>query len=155
MESALNLAENVNRIQVSAAAIIREGEGGLELLSARRTGRPVELAGGWEFPGGKWDPGEDGLMALHREIYEEVGVIGLNVLHWLQGDLANGAWSMGDAYALHVYVCTLPAGVEPKLREQHDALAWLPLADAEQVPWLEVDLPPLRALVSWLGGGAE
>ena len=155
MESALNLAENADRIQVSAAAIIREGESGLALLSARRSGRPVELAGGWEFPGGKWDPGEDGLMALHRAIYEELEVIGLNVLHRLRGDLENGAWSMGELYALHVYVCTLPAGAEPRLREQHDAMAWLPLADAEQVPWLEVDLPPLRALVAWLGERGE
>lgn len=149
MPSAPNL-----RVSVSAAAVIREGNAGIELLSARRT-EPAALAGGWEFPGGKWDSGEDGLMALHREIREELGILGLNVLTRLAGDLPDGAWAMGEGYALHVYVCTLPAGAEPRLREQHDVMAWLPLADAEQVPWLEVDLPPLRALVAWLGERGE
>lgn len=94
-------------------------------------------------------------MALHREIKEELGISGLIVLRRLEGDLANGAWSMGERYALHVYVCELPPAAEPRLLEQHDALAWLRLDAAEEVAWLPVDLPPLRALVAWLGDGAE
>ena len=43
------------------------------LLAARRT-EPPALAGGWEFPGGKVEPGEEAGGALHREIREELGV---------------------------------------------------------------------------------
>lgn len=135
-------------IQVSAAIIIR-GEGdNLELLSARRS--PSEaFGGGWEFPGGKWDPGEDGLTAMHRELIEELNVT-LDVIHHLEGPLDNRAWPMGDTYALHVWICRQNSEVEIKLEEQHDDSRWLTLDNAEAVGWLEVDLPPLRAAVEWL-----
>ena len=139
------------RQPVSAAAILRINEGQVELLSARRT-EPAHLAGGWEFPGGKWDPGEDGLSALHRELFEELGVLGLNVLIQVKGPLPDGAWPMGEDYALHVYACTLPAGQEPYLREQHDALEWVPITDPLRVDWLAVDVPAVLAVAAWLSG---
>lgn len=136
------------RQDVSAAAIVRMGESGFEIFSARRT-EPAHLIG-WEFPGGKWDPGEDGLLALHREISEELGVFGLNVLAKLPGNLPDGAWAMGTDYAMHVYVCTLPVGTKVVLQAQHDLCQWVPLADPYQVDWLEVDRPVVDALASWL-----
>lgn len=42
------------------------------LVTRRQPG--VHLAGLWEFPGGKIDPGERHEMALRREIREELGV---------------------------------------------------------------------------------
>lgn len=135
-------------IPVSAAAIIRRGQIEIELLSARRT-EPANLAGGWEFPGGKWDAGEDAVGALRREIMEELGV-DLELITDLPGPLGDGAWPMADRYALYVFICRIPAGQRPELREQHDALRWLPISNPEQVAWLPQDLPPLRALVDWL-----
>jgi 8-oxo-dGTP diphosphatase len=151
MESAPNLVESsgFERINVSAAAIIRSGPAGFQLLSARRT-EPPELAGGWEFPGGKWDPGEDAIAALVRELHEELGVAGVEVVRQVVGDLPTGAWTMGERYALHVFICRIPDGIEPQLLEQHDALLWLDLDEVESVAWLPVDLPPLRAAVAWL-----
>lgn len=54
---------------VVAAVIIADG---LVLLSQRKSG--THLAGAWEFPGGKVEPGEDPREALARELREELGV---------------------------------------------------------------------------------
>lgn len=54
---------------VVAAVLI---EGGKVLLSRRKEG--THLAGLWEFPGGKVEPGEDPRVALRRELAEELGV---------------------------------------------------------------------------------
>ena len=53
------------------AGVIRDPRG--RILLARRTeGR--DLAGLWEFPGGKVDPGESPERALQRELHEELGI---------------------------------------------------------------------------------
>jgi 8-oxo-dGTP diphosphatase len=46
--------------------------GGRVLLTQRRSG--THLAGAWELPGGKVEPGEDPRDALKRELCEEIGV---------------------------------------------------------------------------------
>jgi 8-oxo-dGTP diphosphatase len=56
-------------ITVVAAVIERDGH----FLVTRRL-QGVHLAGMWEFPGGKVDPGESHVDALAREIAEELGV---------------------------------------------------------------------------------
>ena len=53
------------------AAAITDARG--RVLLARRTeGR--DLAGLWEFPGGKREPGESPEQALVRELQEELGI---------------------------------------------------------------------------------
>ena len=53
------------------AGVIRDKSG--RVLLARRTeGR--DLAGLWEFPGGKREPGETPEGALARELHEELGI---------------------------------------------------------------------------------
>lgn len=42
------------------------------LLAQRPAGK--HLAGGWEFPGGKLEPGEDRVAGLARELHEELGI---------------------------------------------------------------------------------
>jgi len=42
------------------------------LIAQRPVGK--HLAGGWEFPGGKLDPGEDRKTGLRRELLEEIGI---------------------------------------------------------------------------------
>lgn len=54
---------------VSAAVLI---EGGRVLLTQRKP--DAHLAGAWEFPGGKVEPGEDPKAALERELREELGI---------------------------------------------------------------------------------
>ncbi len=54
-----------------AACVLLDGEGRL-LIAKRPVGRP--LAGLWEFPGGKVEPGESPEHALIRELAEELGI---------------------------------------------------------------------------------
>lgn len=56
-------------ILVAAAVLV---EGGRVLLTQRKRG--THLAGLWEFPGGKVEPGEDPRDALVRELREEIGI---------------------------------------------------------------------------------
>ena len=56
------------QIVVAGALIV-----GAKLLVAQR-GRPPELAGRWELPGGKVGPGETDHAALARELAEELGI---------------------------------------------------------------------------------
>ena len=45
---------------------------GRVLIAQRPAGK--HMAGGWEFPGGKREPGEELLAALQRELREELGI---------------------------------------------------------------------------------
>ncbi len=56
-------------VLVSAAVLIERDR---VLLTQRKPGG--HLAGAWEFPGGKVEPGEDPRAALRRELAEEVGI---------------------------------------------------------------------------------
>ncbi len=69
---------------VVAAAIVRAGA----VLAARRT-RPAALAGRWELPGGRVEPGESDPAALRRECREELGAE-VVVRHRLGPDLPLG-----------------------------------------------------------------
>jgi mutator protein MutT len=57
-------------IHVVAAAVLDDA--GRVLIAQRPTGK--HLAGGWEFPGGKLDPGEPRRAGLARELLEEIGI---------------------------------------------------------------------------------
>jgi mutator protein MutT len=57
-------------IHVVAAAVIDTTH--RVLIAQRPAGK--HLAGGWEFPGGKLEPGEERLVGLARELREELGI---------------------------------------------------------------------------------
>ncbi|HSE72652.1 MAG TPA: NUDIX domain-containing protein [Nocardioidaceae bacterium] len=120
-------------VLVMGAAIIRDGR----VLVARRT-TPAELAGGWEFPGGKVEPGEDVEAAVVREIHEELGCE-VTVTGHLDGEV-----TIRDGYVLRVALATLDSG-EP-VPHEHDAVRWLGPEDLDDVTWLAPDLPFLAEL---------
>ena len=120
-------------VLVVAAAIVRDGQ----VLAARRS-RPPDLAGGWEFPGGKVEAGEDGPTALAREIREELGV------RVRVGDRLAGATD--GRIRLDLHVAGLDSG-DPAAQDDHDALRWLTAGRLDEVDWLPIDrelLPAVR-----------
>ncbi|MFC4333824.1 (deoxy)nucleoside triphosphate pyrophosphohydrolase [Salininema proteolyticum] len=124
-----------SRTVVVAAAIIADGR----VLAAQRS-EPPALRGGWEFPGGKVDPGETEPEALVRECREELGVE-ISVGPRLGPDLH----SADGRFLVRVYECVLDSGTPQAL--EHLALRWLEAGDVDSVDWLPanrraVDLLP-------------
>ncbi|WP_149203294.1 (deoxy)nucleoside triphosphate pyrophosphohydrolase [Actinotalea subterranea] len=127
---------------VVAAALVDALDAPSSLLAARRR-RPTNLAGRWEFPGGKVDPGETVVDALHREIREELGV--RIVLGREIEPPAGGSWPISARYRLRLWAATISDGVPEPLVE-HDELRWLAPQDWLSVPWLDADVPIVEEL---------
>lgn len=123
----------MSRTPVVGAAILRDGR----LLTCRRT-RPPDVAGRWELPGGKVEPGESATTALAREVAEELG-IEIEVGGWL-----DGAAPIRGGHELTVAVCTVRAWTPYPL--EHDRLRWLRAGELDDVDWLEPDRPFLAQL---------
>jgi len=65
-------AEAVLKPTIRVAAAVLHDSQGRVLVCQRPAGKT--LAGLWEFPGGKLEPGEAAEAALRRELYEELGI---------------------------------------------------------------------------------
>ncbi|WP_425955503.1 (deoxy)nucleoside triphosphate pyrophosphohydrolase [Xylanimonas sp. McL0601] len=131
---------------VVAAVIVDDVDAPSELLAARRS-RPVELAGRWEFPGGKVDAGETPVEALHRELREELGVV-VDLGAELTGP-DDGAWIITERHVMRLWFARVTGGVPAPLVE-HDYLRWLDAASLYSVDWLDGDVRIVAALDSML-----
>jgi 8-oxo-dGTP diphosphatase len=124
----------VTAVIVVGAAIIQAGR----LLAAQRI-EPPELAGWWEFPGGKVEPGEQDEDALVRECREEIGVE-IEIVERIGGD-----WPMRDGLVMRVWTARIIDG-EARPLEDHSAVRWLGPDELYDVPWLPADLPVVGQL---------
>ncbi|KAA0943237.1 MULTISPECIES: (deoxy)nucleoside triphosphate pyrophosphohydrolase [Streptomyces] len=125
------------RIVVVGAAVLRDGC----LLAARRSA-PAELAGRWELPGGKVEPGEEAEEALVRELREELGVEAAAVRR------VPGEFPLREPYVLRVWTARLLEGSpEPKPLQDHDELRWLPPDEVWDVEWLDQDVAAVLEVV--------
>ena len=112
------------------AAIIQDGE---KILATQRG--YGELAGGWEFPGGKIEPGEEREDALVRELREE-----LDVDIEIQRFIATVEYQYENFYlTMHCYLAHLAPGEQITLLEHSDA-QWVDAQTAEHVAWLPADI---------------
>ncbi len=132
-------------IVVVGAALLSGGR----LLAARRSA-PPELAGRWELPGGKVEPGETPEQALVRELREELGVEAQPV------ERVPGEWPLRVGLVLQVWTAHLVSG-EPRALEDHDELRWLTPDEVWDVDWLDQDVQAVMetARLAWGREGSE
>ncbi len=117
------------------AAIIRDGN---KVFATQRG--YGEYKDGWEFPGGKIEPGETPQQALVREIKEE-----------LDSEIAVGDYLTTIEYdypdfhlSMQCFWCTIVEGT-PMLKE-HEAARWLDVENLGSVAWLPADLTIIKLI---------
>jgi len=124
----------MKEIEVVAAIIEANG---MVLATQRGYG---EFKDGWEFPGGKMEPGESPADALRREIREELDAV-IEVGHLLttvEHDYPKFHLKM------HCFMCSLPDG--KMILKEHEAARWLKPDELDSVQWLPADLVVVDAL---------
>ncbi len=121
------------------------------VLAARRT-RPPALAGRWELPGGKVEPGEQPEQALHRELAEELGIavrLGAELL-----PTSGRTWPLTPGLELRAWWCELAEGV-PQAGEAHDSVLWRTAKDVAGLAWLDPDRPLVDRIAAVLRTNAS
>lgn len=120
-------------VKVVAAVITASNENGEKMIFATQRGYG-EFKDGWEFPGGKVEPGETPQAALKREIMEELETeieVG-ELIETIEYDYPTFHLSM-DCFWAEIVKGDLV------LRE-HEAAKWLTKDELESVDWLPADL---------------
>jgi 8-oxo-dGTP diphosphatase len=129
-------------VLVAAVALIDPD--GRVLIAERPAGKP--MAGLWEFPGGKVEPGETPEAALVRELQEELGI---GTWASCLAPLTFASHGYDDFHLLMpLYACRKWEGV-PKARE-HAALRWVRAAELAACPMPPADRPLVAVLRDWL-----
>ncbi len=129
-------------VLVAAVALIDVD--GRVLLAQRPEGKA--MAGLWEFPGGKVEPGETPEAALMRELHEELGIE-----TWASclAPLTFASHAYADFHLLMpLFACRKWDGV-PRPREGQ-RLAWVRAADLASYPMPAADVPLIPILRDWL-----
>ncbi|UCI20898.1 (deoxy)nucleoside triphosphate pyrophosphohydrolase [Mesorhizobium sp. B2-1-8] len=137
-----NLASGGKRLLLVAACALVDVDGRV-LLAQRPQGK--QLAGLWEFPGGKVEAGETPEQCLVRELHEEIGI---ETEIPCLAPLTFASHSYGDFHLLMpLFVCRRFRGIAQPREGQ--ALKWvrpkqmrdhpMPPADAPLIPFL-IDL---------------
>jgi 8-oxo-dGTP diphosphatase len=126
-------------VEVVAAIIEKEGK---YFATQRGYG---DFKDGWEFPGGKVEPGEQPEQAIIREIKEELEstVSIIKFLCTVEHDYPKFHLIM------HCYLCQLEEGNLHLV--EHEAARWLLPEQIDSVDWLPADIKVVNALKKELG----
>jgi 8-oxo-dGTP diphosphatase len=132
----------VKIVLVSAVALIDPD--GRVLLAQRPEGK--SLAGLWEFPGGKVDPGETPEAALIRELREELGI---ETKASCLAPLTFASHSYDDFHLLMpLFACRRWEGTATGREGQ--TLAWVRPEKLRDYPMPPADIPLIPILRDWL-----
>lgn len=128
-------------IRVAAAVIISEGK----ILATQRGYGPYK--DGWEFSGGKLEPGETPQAALIREIREE-----MTAEIRIRDFLTHVEYEYPEFHlSMDCFLCEIAAGKIVLL--EHENARWLTLEELKEgtgagaVAWLPADQEAVRALL--------
>ena len=121
-------------IKVAAAIICRDHK-----IFATQRGYG-EFKDGWEFPGGKIEPGEMPEQALVREIKEELDTEIEVGEHFCTVEYDYPKFHL----TMHCYLAAIKSG-DLSLKE-HEAAKWLTLDNLDSVDWLPADLEIIAQL---------
>lgn len=115
-------------IEVAAAIIVKDNK-----VFATQRGYG-EFKDGWEFPGGKLEPGESAREALVREIREEldVDIRVEKLLETVEYDYPEFHLTM------HCFICELLS--EEIVLKEHEDARWLKEEELDTVDWLPADV---------------
>ena len=118
------------------AAVIRDGEG--RIFATQRGYGPYK--DGWEFPGGKIEPGETPEEALKREIREELDA---------EIEVGEPAGRIEYDYpefhlSMDCFFCVLLSGA--LILKEHEAAKWLSREELDSVAWLPADMSLIERL---------
>ena len=108
-----------------------------------------EFKDGWEFPGGKMEPGETPQQALVREIREELDTeieVG-SLVETVEYDYPNFHLTM------HCFLCTIRSG--DLVLKEHEAAKWLTREELDSVDWLPADVLVADKLKALMGKGLQ
>ena len=104
-----------------------------------------EFKAGWEFPGGKMEPGETPQQALVREIREELDTeieVG-ELVETVEYDYPNFHLIM------HCFLCTIRSG--DLVLKEHEAAKWLAKEELYSVDWLPADVKVVEKIKDTMG----
>ncbi|MBT5074544.1 MAG: 8-oxo-dGTP diphosphatase MutT [Kordiimonadaceae bacterium] len=132
----------VNMITVSAVVMIDID--GRVLIAQRPEGK--SMAGLWEFPGGKVEPGETPERALIRELKEELDI---DTTESCLAAFTFASHSYDDFHLLMpVYVCRKWDGIIQPQEGQN--LKWVKIADLKNYPMPLADIPLIAMIRDFL-----
>ena len=128
-----------------AAGIIRRGDSGEELLAVQRG--YGEMAGLWEFPGGKVERGETAEDACRRELLEELGltVTSMQAFYTVEYDYPDFHLSM------ECFFCRLSdedARATPEARDRQQDIRWVRRGELAELSWMPADVDLIGALAA-------
>ena len=132
----------MKRIEV-VAAIIHDDEGRI-FATQRGYG---DYKDGWEFPGGKMEPGESPEEALKREIWEELEtrIVVERLVQTVEYDYPQSANGRAFHLTMHCFLCSIESG-HLTLKE-HEAARWLSKDQLDSVDWLPADKVVVENLI--------
>lgn len=107
--------------EIRKSALIARDSTGQRILMARETGKKL-----YAFPGGKLEPHEDRIAALHREVAEELDTS----IHAVS-EIGEAVGSTPDGRALRIFMFRGELTGEPHPNAEIEALRWVSADEIE------------------------